>query len=216
MPTAWVAAPQDALLREVAAALDDPHCSGVAILGADGVGKTLLARSAAAAFADPSTLVHRVVGTATERSIPFGAFRALLADADITETGRPAELLRAAQEHLAGDDAQQLFVIDDAHHLDHLSATLIYQLAVGGSARLIVTVRSGAELPDAVAALWADELLNRVKVGPLDAAATTALLERALPAPPDAGVADEAFAHSQGNPLHLRHLVDSEIGRAHV
>ncbi len=104
---------------------------------------------------------------------------------------------------------QQLFVVDDAHQLDHLSATLIYQLAVGGSARLIVTIRSGAELPDAVAALWADELLNRVEVGPLDAAATTALLESALPTPPDAGVVDQAFAHSQGNPLHLRHLVDS-------
>ena len=207
MPSAWVAAPPDALLREVTAALADPHRSGVAILGADGVGKTLLASTAAEAFAAPST--HRVVGTATERVIPFGAFRALLADADITETGRPAELLRAAQDHLTGDDAQQLFVVDDAHQLDHLSATLIYQLAVGGSARLIVTVRSGAELPDAVGALWADELLNRIEVDPLDAAATTALLESALPAPPDAEVLDEAFAHSRGNPLHLRHLVDS-------
>ena len=149
MPSAWVAAPPDALLREVTAGLTDPHRSGVAILGADGVGKTLLAGSAAEAFAAPSTVVHRVVGTATERVIPFGAFRALLADADITESGRPAELLRAAHEHLTADDAQQLFVVDDAHHLDHLSATLIYQLAVGGSARLIVTVRSDAEPPTA-------------------------------------------------------------------
>jgi len=36
VPNAWIAAPQDALLREIAAALADPHCSGVAILGADG------------------------------------------------------------------------------------------------------------------------------------------------------------------------------------
>ncbi|MGC1807703.1 MAG: hypothetical protein WA752_27660, partial [Mycobacterium sp.] len=42
-------------------------------------------------------------------------------DADITETGRPAELLRAAQDYLTVDGAQQLFVVDDAHHLDHLS-----------------------------------------------------------------------------------------------
>ena len=196
------------MLREVAAALDDQQCSGVAILGADGVGKTLLARYGAEAFAAPTTVVHRVVGTATEKVIPFGAFRALLADAAITETGRPAELLRVAQQHLTGDDAQQLFVVDDAHHLDHLSATLVYQMALSGSARLIVTVRPGAELPDAVAALWADGLLTRVEVGPLDAAATAALLESALGSPPDAAVVDDVVTRSQGNPMHLRHLID--------
>jgi AAA domain len=205
VPTAWVAAPQDAVLHEVAAALDDPQRSGVVILGADGVGKTLLADSVAATHAS----THRVVGTATERVIPFGAFRALLTDAGIADAARPAELLRAAQEHLTGHDAAQLFVVDDAHHLDHLSATLIYQLAVGGAARLIVTARSGAELPDAVAALWADGLLHPVEIGPLDAAATAAALAAALPTPPDAGLVDQAFTHSGGNPLHLRHLVDS-------
>ncbi|HEY1839190.1 MAG TPA: AAA family ATPase [Mycobacterium sp.] len=200
MPSAWVAAPQDALLREVAAALDDPQVSGAAILGADGAGKTSLAHSAAEAFAAPSTSVHRVVGTATERVIPFGAFRALLADADITETGRPAELLRAAHDYLTGGDVQRLFVVDDAHHLDHLSATLVYQLALSGSARLIVTVASGVGLPDAIAALWADELLTRIEVEPLDATAIEALLQT-----PD----NELAARSKGNPLALRLLIQA-------
>lgn len=209
MPSAWVAAPQDTLLHQVRAAFGDPQRSGVALIGADGVGKTLVARHAADTFAAaaPSTVVRRVAGTATERVIPFGAFRTLLADAAITETGRPAELLRAAHDCLTGDGARQLFVVDDAHHLDHLSATLVYQLALSGSAQLIVTVRDGAELPDAVAALWADELLTRIEVGPLDRAATAALLESALGSPLDAAVIDEVFARSQGNPLYLRHLV---------
>jgi hypothetical protein len=189
--------------------LGDPQGSGVALTGADGVGKTLVARHAAEAFAAaaPSTVVRWVVGTATERVIPFGAFRTLLADADITETGRPPELLRAAHDYLTGDGAQQLFIVDDAHHLDHLSAALVYQLALRGSARLIVTVQDGTELPDAVAALWTDELLTRIEVEPLDRAATAALLESVLGSPPDAAVIDEAFARSQGNPLVLRHLV---------
>jgi hypothetical protein len=189
------------VLREVTAAMDDPQRSGVVIVGADGMGKTLLARSVAEQH--PSAVVHRVVGTATDRAIPFGAFRALLADAAIPDSGRPAELLRAAQEHLSGDDAQRLFVVDDAHQLDHLSATLIYQLAVSGSARLIVTASAGAELPEAIAALWADGLLNRIEVGPLDATATAALLEAA-----DAQAVEQAYAHSRGNPLHLRLLVE--------
>jgi hypothetical protein len=158
------------VLRDVAAALADAQHSGVAILGADGVGKTLLARSAAEASTTP---VHWVVGTATEQVIPFGAFRPLLAGTDVSDAARPAELLRAAQDRLTGE--QQLFVVDDAHYLDRMSATLVYQLALSGSARLIVTVRTDAELPDAVQALWDDGLLTRVEVGPLDAAATAAL-----------------------------------------
>jgi hypothetical protein len=158
------------VLRDVAAALADPQHSGVAILGADGVGKTLLARSAAETSTTP---VRWLVGTATEQVIPFGAFRPLLAGADAGDTARPAELLRAAQDRLTGEE--QLFVVDDAHYLDRMSATLVYQLALSGSARLVVTVRSDAELPEAVQALWDDGLLTRVEVGPLDAAATAAL-----------------------------------------
>jgi hypothetical protein len=151
------------VLRDVVAALDDPQHAGVVILGADGVGKTVLARGAA------SPAARWVIGTATEHAIPFGAFRALLAGTDVSDSARPAELLRAAQDRLTGDTS--LFVIADAHHLDRLSATLVYQLALSGSARLIVTVRSGAEVPEAVEALWADGLLNRVEVGPPDEAA---------------------------------------------
>src|SRR5277367_2436418 len=196
-------------MDQVAATLDGPQRSGVALVGTDGVGKTLVARRAAEKFAvaAPSTVVRWVVGTATERVIPFGAFRALLHNAEIADAGRPAELLRAAHDRLTSDGGEQLFVVDDAHHLDHLSATLVYQLALSGSVRLIVTVRADTELPDAVAALWADELLALVDVEPLDKPATAAALESALGGPPEAAVTDEVFHRSQGNPLYLRHLV---------
>ncbi|HXS84864.1 MAG TPA: AAA family ATPase [Mycobacterium sp.] len=170
MPRAWADAPPEAVLRDVVAALEDPQHAGVVILGADGVGKTVLARRAA------SPAARWVIGTATEQAIPFGAFRALLAGTDVSDSARPAELLRAAQDRLTADN--QLFVVDHAHHLDRLSATLVYQLALSGSARLIVTVRSGAEVPEAVEALWSDGLLNRVEVGaPDDAAALPAQVD---------------------------------------
>src|SRR6201996_3342441 len=163
MPSAWVTAPPEAVVRDIAAALDDPDHTGVAILGPDGAGKTLLARGAA------SDDARWVIGSATERALPFGAFRALLAGGGAGDAARPGELLRAAQDKLAG---KRLFVVVDAHHLDRLSSTLIYQLALSGSARLIVTVRSDAELPEAVRALWDDGLLTRIEVGH-DGATTT-------------------------------------------
>ncbi len=75
------------------------------LVGADGAGKTLLARSAADRFAavKPSTVVRWVVGTATGRRAPFGAFGDLLQITDVAESGRPAELLRAAHDSLVGD-----------------------------------------------------------------------------------------------------------------
>lgn len=157
-------APRESAQRDVTTALDDPRHAGVVILGADGAGKTALARGAAAPDA------RWVIGTATEHDIPFGAFRGLLAGADVANaTARPAELLRAAQDRLVGDERG--FVVDDAHLLDRLSAALVYRLALSGSTRLLVTVRAGAEVPEAVEALWADGLLNRVEVGPADDAA---------------------------------------------
>ena len=52
-------------------------------------------------------------------------------------TGKTAAVLRDARESL-GDG--RLLVVDDAHLLDKLSAALVYQLAVSGTAKLIVTV----------------------------------------------------------------------------
>ena len=130
------------------------------MLGPDGVGKSTLARVAAERFADqhPNTLIRWVTGTPTERAVPFGAFSHLV---EIADLGKPAALLRAARASLGGDDL--LLVVDDAQHLDVLSATLVYQLARDGAGRLIVTARADPA-PEAIAALWNDGLLTRIEV----------------------------------------------------
>ncbi len=143
--------------------MGDTTRPGVVVLGPDGAGKSTLARLAAEHFGrqHPSILTRWVTGTPTERAVPFGAFSHLV---EIADLGKPAALLRAARDSLGGDDL--LLVVDDAHHLDILSATLVYQLALAGAARMIVTARGpdfGAA-PEAIAALWADDLLARVDI----------------------------------------------------
>jgi hypothetical protein len=122
-----------------------------------------LARLAAEHFGDqhPDTLTRWVTGTPTERAVPFGAFSHLV---EITDMGKPAALLRAARASLSSDrQGDLLLIIDDAHQLDILSATLVYQLALAGAARLIVTARAESS-PEAIAALWNDGLLTRIDI----------------------------------------------------
>ena len=148
-------------LERLCEALDDTGCAGAVLLGPDGIGKSTLTRLAIDRHVStrPDAVIRRVTGTATERDVPFGAFGHLVEVADI---GKPAALLRAARLslHTGADD---VLVVDDAHHLDALSATLVYQLALAGQTRMIVTTREDAA-PPAVNALWADRLLRRIDV----------------------------------------------------
>ena len=152
----------------------DGH-GGVALLGADGVGKTTLAEQIAEELGEKSPV--RVTGTATQAGVPFGAFGALV---EVAEVGKPAALIRSALDSLLAQADNAVIVVDDAHLLDPLSATLVYQLAQQPGVRLIVTARSTSPLPGAVAALWEDGLLGRVDMALMSGEETAAVLA-ALP-----------------------------------
>jgi hypothetical protein len=163
VPIRWNVPQHASTLEQLDAALGDGAQRGAVVLGPDGVGKSTLARLAAEHFSSghPSTFIRWVTGTPTERVVPFGAFSHVVEIADI---GKPAALLRAARGSLSRDQqGDLLLIVDDAHDLDILSATLVYQLALAGTARMIVTARADAA-PEAIAALWTDGLLDRIDV----------------------------------------------------
>ena len=210
MSIPWATALRRQLVDEIAELLAERDTGGIALLGVDGVGKTTLAAQIAERLGQRSPA--RVTGTATQSQIPFGAFGSLV---NITEVGKPAALIQAALDSLLtqnslltqADDA--LIIIDDAHLLDPLSATLVYQLAQHLKSaqprrgRIIVTARSTPPIPTAVAALWEDGLLRRVDVPPLNGAETAEVI-----AATDSGAdAVEFYRRSAGNPLHLRLMV---------
>lgn len=173
MPIRWNVPQHASTLEQLEAALADGVRTGAVVLGPDGVGKSTLARLAAEHYssARPSTFIRWVTGTPTERVVPFGAFSHVV---DIADIGKPAALLRAARASLSRDrQGDLLLIVDDAHDLDVLSATLVYQLALAGTARMIVTARADAA-PDAIAALWTDGLLDRIDVDAPGAATSTA------------------------------------------
>ncbi len=166
----WSVPVHEAALAELTAALADPVRAGAVVIGPDGVGKSTLAHTAAEDFAraHPGAVIRWVTGTPAERTVPFGAFSDLV---QVAEMGKPAALLRAARESLplGRSSTRDLLIVDDATQLDQLSATLVYQLARAGQTRMLITLGSGA-VPDALAALWTDDLLVRIELGPTQAA----------------------------------------------
>jgi MalT-like TPR region/AAA domain len=170
VPIRWNVPQHAAALEQLDVALGDASVRGAVVFGPDGVGKSTLARLAAERYREqhPATVIRWVTGTPTERVVPFGAFSHLV---EIAEIGKPAALLRAARASLSSDaqESELLLVVDDAHHLDVLSATLVYQLALAGTARMIVSARppdsgTSPEAPETIAALWTDALLARIDI----------------------------------------------------
>lgn len=183
--------------------------AGVVIVGAAGVGKTRLAREVLARAKTGGERTNWIVGTESARSLPLGAFAASLVDpvADALPSVRRVINSFVAQQQRG----RALVGVDDAHLLDGLSAHVVLQLAHTSGVRLVVTLRKGADEPDAVTALWKDELLARLDLEPLSAEATRGVIEADLGAPVDTRSARRFWKLTGGNALFLRQLVNDQV-----
>ena len=192
--------------------------AGVMIAGAAGVGKTRLARELLGQVASSGTRTNWVVGTASARPIPLGAFTATLADEALADVDNPVPSVRRVIDSLLAKHRGGRFIlgVDDAHLLDGFSAHVVHQLAQTREARLVVTVRTGAPEPDAVRALWKDGLLARLDLEPLSADATRTMVEGALNGPVDARSAQRFWRLTGGNALFLQRLVKDQVAAGRI
>jgi DNA-binding CsgD family transcriptional regulator len=168
------------------------------------VGKTSLARSVTATLGPDA---HWVAGTESGRDIPLGTFAHLL---PAPVPGDPITLLANALDVIR-DRKYSVIGIDDIHLADHLSATLLHQLAVEGTVRIVATARSGEPVPETVTALWKDGYLTRLDVTPLTRPEAIALVEAALGGRLEELSADLIWQASIGNPLYVRHLIEGAL-----
>ncbi|OBI83840.1 AAA family ATPase [Mycobacterium sp. E740] len=190
--------------------------SGVVIVGAAGVGKTRLAREVLRLAENAGERTTWIVGTESARALPLGAFTTVINDSSADPLPNVRQLISSlvAQQRRG----RSVLAIDDAHLLDPLSAHVVHQLAQSRASRLLVTLRSGADEPDAITALWKDGLLARLDLAPLSVDATRTVIEETLGGPVDARTVQRFWKLTGGNALFLRQLVADQIeaGRIRV
>ncbi|MDQ3720384.1 MAG: LuxR family transcriptional regulator, partial [Actinomycetota bacterium] len=103
--------------------------------------------------------------------------------------------------------------VDDGHLLDDASAALVHQLAATRDAFVVVTLRREAGAPDALAALWKDELCERIGLRELGREEVERLLDEILGGPVEGRSANALWKLTRGNVQFLRELV--RYGRDH-
>ena len=206
MAIEWRTVPRGQSLGLLESTLKSKNRLGAVLAGSAGVGKTVLARHAVDRFAQRhgGVSVHWRPAPRRRSQIPFGAFSHLV---DVAGVGDSPTLLRSARASLLKRGGQGLLLaIDDAHHLDNLSATLVHQLALTGSARFVITVGTGEQAPMrsrrcgrtgcSTGWMWSRSMSRRQKI----------CWRRYLAVPMETSSAGAVFTASQGNPLYLRHL----------
>ncbi|KKK02340.1 LuxR C-terminal-related transcriptional regulator [Micromonospora sp. HK10] len=195
-------------LHRLLSAIGGPDGRGLLFSGSAGVGKSRLLREGVAALSPDRYAIWSVSASATTAALPFGGLVQVL-PAEQPQGLSPAGILRWAvdllQEQAAGRPI--VLAIDDAHLLDPPSAALVHLIARAENTTVIGTLRNGEQIPLPIRALWTDDLVDLVELGPLGPTETTGLLAAILNGPVDAGTADRLFRLSAGNALLLRELV---------
>lgn len=181
--------------------------AGVVMFGNMGVGKSRLAHDAAAHC--NGAVVRWAAGSSAARAIPLGAFVNWL-PADFAE---PVQAVgQVINELMRGLGPRPcVVVVDDAHLLDDTSAFMLAQLVDRRLASLVLTVCSGADVPDAVSALWRDGAIQRLDVQPLGQADCLTLLESVLNGSVDPVSERRLWDLTRGNVSFLRRIVEQEM-----
>lgn len=210
----WPFAGRDGLLLQCGELLGSPRTHAFVLAGGAGTGKSRLLAACASRAEQAGCAVFRATGLRGSAGIPFGALAPLLPPGQELVAGGVPLLRQAGDALTAGAFGRPIVLaIDDGHLLDDASSVLIYQLVAARRVFVMATVVLDVPRPDAVTALWRDEVGVRIEVPPLERDQVAAVLAAAFPSHVVAAATIDALTRSShGNPMVLRELVRGSIG----
>jgi len=204
----WTAEPEAELVDALVARLTARRGRAVLLVGPAGIGKTTLGAAVARRLHEGG---HRVVPVLAERAlagVPLGAMASALGGLPADPGATPAERLQLLAAALAPAAARALLVVDDAPRLDEASAAAVRQFVRASGVPCVLSARTGEDLPDALAHLDAEGLVERIEVAPLADDVAAAAVERALGGPAEPESLRTLLRRAAGNPSSLRRLLE--------
>jgi DNA-binding CsgD family transcriptional regulator len=199
-------------LELLGAALDDPRCGGVVLMGAAGVGKTRLANEVHRIAAARQLTSVRVRASRSSSDLPLAALAPLFAELAVEPDGA-GEALLAVSRALAGREPgdRLVIVVDDAQELDEASTTLIDHVVGASGAFVVITARAGDKALAPALQPWKHEHVLRVQIEPIPEHEVRALVRAVLGSPVDGSAMRQLVKASAGNMLFLRELVTGAL-----
>lgn len=200
----WPLVDRDHEIAAIEADRRRPEVQGVVLTGARGVGKSRVAREAAARLKMGGCRVAWVSARRGMRSIPFGAIAHLVPGV----ADGFGLLSRLTADLRAAGSGRTVVVVDDAHLLDDGSAAVLAELMALRLIFLISTVAPGGRVSEAFTALWNGGRITVLAVRPLSTNAMDQLIDHLFDTPLDVISRRRLARATGGNPLALRALMD--------
>ena len=205
---AWPMAPREEHVAAGLAAMNERPACLLLIEGGAGVGKSALASAIAARLGRTVT----VTGDLERATTPLGAFEDLLSGLGIGDDSALSELIAALGRATEG----RVLIVDDAPRLDPASAEVIRRLVRGFGVPVIATARSGEALPSALQVLDGEGSVRRQHLDGLSTDEVGRILEERFRVPAREEDVQLLAWQTEGNPLHLRVIVDAAIAAGDV
>lgn len=181
-----------------------------------GVGKTSVTDAVREKLAAEMTVL-RIHGSSSLAKVPYGVLAPYTSGLAPEEADSPVAVLRAVWAHFqelkgnsdraGGTDAPVLLVVDDAHHLDDATASMVVDMTSAGWATVLAAGRPRPGLPAALNQLWYDGLAERIDLRPLSGEQVREVVEHTLQGTVPDSTVQSLWSASGGNPQLLDSLL---------